>query len=150
MSGRQETIDGVRRMLDVLEANPNIPLPSYLGQNHYERVQWYVASPIEAARLVRALGGKWDKNNPKDSEYDAEYLVMIATIWDTTSVRVVVSREGTCEKKQVGTTRQMVTKEIVPAQTEFAYEDVPVYEYECKSIMSLADQALMDELESLA
>ena len=147
---RQQFLAELRGVLDLLEANPDLPLPSDIGQNAWSRLSWYPSSPVEAAKVVRALGGVWSKNDPNTSEFDATHLIMKAKLGLELHVDLVVSREGVCEKKVVGTERRKVEKVVQEQVTEEVYEDVDVIEFECKSILSLADQKVMDELEAVA
>lgn len=147
---RTQLLNELRTVLDLLEANPDLPLPRGSGKTAWDALTWYSSNPVEAAKLVRALGGRWEKNNPNESEYDAMYLRMRAVLGLELHVDVIVSREGVCEKKVVGTERRKVTKVVQPEVTEEVYADVDVIEFECKSLMSVADQAVMAELEAVA
>lgn len=141
---RQQLLFELRKVLDLLEANPELPIPFGVGESRWDRLHFFPANAREAANLVKALGGRWEKNDPRASEHDAANLIMEATLGVELNVRVHVSREGVCEKKVVGTERRKVQK---VTKTE-VYEDVPIVEFECKSLMSLADQKIMDELEA--
>lgn len=143
---RQQFLYELRGILDLLESNPDLPLPQDVGASAWSRLSWYPANAREAATLMKALGGRWQKNDPHKSEFDATYLHMTSQLGRELHVDVLVSREGVCEKKVVGTERRKVEK---VTKTE-VYEDVPVVEFECKSLMSLADQKIMDELEAVA
>jgi len=147
---RQQLLHELRGVLDLLEANPTLPLPNDIGRSTWSSLDWMPANPVEAARLVKALGGRWEKNDPNTSEFNASYLVMKAVLGQELHVQVIVSREGVCEKKVVGKERKKVEKVVQERVTEEVYEDVDVIEFECKSLMSLADQKVMDELEAAA
>lgn len=147
---RQQHIKELRDLLNLLEANPDLPMPADFGTSAWNSVTFYPETPVNAARLVKELGGRWEKNNPNNSEYDATYLRMKAKLGLELHVDVIVSREGVCEKKVVGTQKKKVQKVVVEQVTEEVYEDVDVIEFQCKSLMSLADQKVMDELESIA
>ena len=147
---RQVFLAELRHLLDILEANPELPLPYEVGESPWNALRWYPQTPAEAAKLVKALGGRWEKNDPKSSEFDATHLVMKAQLGRELHVRVTVSREGICEKKVVGKETKKVTKVVQPQVTQEVYEEVDVVEFECKSLLSLADQATMAELEAVA
>jgi len=147
---RQQLLKEIRGVLDLLEANPDMELPQNLGKSSWDRMEWYPSSPVAAAKIVKALGGRWEKNDPNKSEFDASYLRMQAKLGLELYARLVVSREGVCEKKVVGTERKKVERVVRERVTEEVYEEVPVIEFECKSLMSLADQKVMDELEASA
>lgn len=147
---RKQLLDEVRLILDLLEARPELPLPQDFGDSGWNALSWYPDSPVQAAQLVKALGGRWEKNDPNESEFDATYLKMKAKLGQELHVDLLVSREGVCEKVVVGTERKKVTKVVQAQVTEEVYADVDVIKFECKSIMSLADQAVMDELEAIA
>lgn len=147
---RQQMIHELRLILDLLELRPDLPLPRDVGTSAWNPLSWYPADAPEAARLVKALGGRWEKNDPNKSEFDATYLRMKSKLGLELHVDVVVSREGVCEKKVVGTERKKVERVVQEQVTEEVYEDVDVIQFECKSLMSLADQKVMAELEGLA
>jgi hypothetical protein len=147
---RVQLLNELRQVLDLLEANPDLPLPRGVGESKWSSLSWMPSGPVEAAKIVRALGGRWEKNDPNKSEYDATYLRMQAKLGLELNAEVVVSREGVCEKKVVGTERRKVERVVQPEVTEEVYADVDVIEFECKSIMSLADQKVMAELEAIA
>lgn len=150
LTPRQQHISELRRLLALLEARPDLPMPHYSGNSQWSPVYFYPANAKEAANLVKAIGGKWAKNDPKESEYNASYLVMKSVLDRETHVEVIVSREGVCEKKVVGTEQKKVTKVVVEQVTEEVYETVDKIEFECKSLMSLADQEIMASLEAIA
>lgn len=150
LTPRQQHVAELRKLLDLLEARPDLPLPYYWGTSQWDEVWFAPANAREAANLVKAIGGKWDKNDPKKSEHDAATLKMHTVLDREVHVKVTVSREGVCEKKVVGTTKKKVEKVVVAQVTEEVYEDVDVVEFECKSLMSLADQEIMADLEAIA
>ncbi len=147
---RTQHLNELRAVLDLLEANPELPLPHAMGKSQWNTLTWMPKNAMEAAKLVRALGGRWEKNDPNTSEFAATNLVMSALLGQQLHVAVIVSREGVCEKKVVGTERRKVEKVVQEAVTTEVYEDVPVIKFECKSLMSLADQQIMNELEAVA
>jgi len=147
---RQQFIFELRNLLTLLESDPKLPLPHDVGANHWSPLTFFPSDARQAANLVKALGGKWEKNDPNKSEHDASYLIMNAQLGMELNVRVIVSREGVCEKKVVGTEKRKVEKVVIAQVTEEVYEDVDVIKFECKSLMSLADQQVMAELEAVA
>ena len=150
LTPRQQHIKELRDLLNLLEANPAIGMPSDFGTSAWSRVTFMPSNAVDAANLVKALGGRWEKNDPNKSEFDATYLRMKAKLGLELHVEVLVSREGVCEKKVVGTEKKKVERVVVKQVTEEVYEDVDVIKFECKSLMSLADQKVMDALESIA
>jgi len=150
LTPRQQLLKEIRGVLDMLDANPDIELPQNLGKSSWDRMEWCPSSAVAAAKVVKALGGRWEKNDPNKSEFDASYLRMQAKLGLELYVRIVVSREGVCEKKVVGTERKKVERVVQERVVEEVYDDVDVIEFECKSLMSLADQKVMDELEASA
>lgn len=140
----------MRKLLDLLEEHPELPTPHWFGSSEWDRLSWYPGTPRAAANLVKALGGRWSKNDPKTSEFAAGHLVMKAALDDALFVELTVSREGVCEKKVVGTERVEVEKIITPAVKATVTEDRDVIEFECKSLLSLADQELLADMEAIA
>lgn len=147
---RQQHLRELRGLLELLEANPLLPLPHNIGRSVWDELTFYPEDPVEAARLVKALGGKWTKNDPNASEHDATYLRMHTKRGRELCIYLVVSREGVCEKTVIGTEKKKVERVVQERVTEEVYEDVDVIKFECKSLMSLADQKVMDQLEAVA
>jgi hypothetical protein len=145
---RERYISELKQLVLLLEENPLIPIPLNFGRSKWDSVTWVARTPVEAAAIVRMFPGRWGKNNPKESEVDAENLIMKKLLDRELSLMVIVSREGVCEKKVVGTEKKKVTKVTVKQQTEEVYEDVDMIEFECKSLLSVADQQVMDQLEA--
>lgn len=150
LTPRQQLLHELRGVLDLLDAHPELELPQDIGRGSWSALSWHPSSPVEAAKIVKALGGRWEKNDPNKSEFDATYLRMKSKVGLELHVDLLVSREGVCEKKVVGTERRKVERVVQQEITEEVYADVDVIKFECKSIMSLSDQKVMDELESVA
>lgn len=150
LTPRQQLLSELRDVLDLLERNPELPLPNAIGKNDWDHLRFYPTNAKSAANLVKALGGHWTKNDPNASEFNAQYLDMKAKLGLELRVEVIVSREGVCEKRVVGTEKKKVKKVVVAEVAEEVYEDVPKIEFHCKSLMSLADQKVMDELAAIA
>jgi hypothetical protein len=143
---RQEYAKSLHALADMLDANPAVPLPSGFGDSRWSPIRWYASNVQEAARVQRAIGGRWEKNDPNKSEYDADYLVLNRKLGEEVHVQIVVSREKVCEKTVVGTERKKVRKLVSEAVYEEVYETVDKIELKCGSLLSAADKA---ELEAL-
>lgn len=150
LTPRQQFLRELRGVLDLLDANPELPYPNSIGNSEWSSLSWYPNDPLEAAKIVKALGGRWEKNDPNKSEHDATYLRMKAKLGLELHVDLLVSREGVCEKTVVGTERKKVERVVQERVVEEVYADVDVIKFECKSLLSVADQKVMDELEALA
>lgn len=146
---RSKHIQAIRDTLDILEANPELPMPWHSGSSEWRWMIFFPSSPRIAANLVKAFGGKFEKNDPKKSGYDAANLIMKGVNAAGLHIEVIISRNGICEKKVVGTKKQKVIKVIAPERTKEVEEDVDVVEFTCTSLLSLADQAVVDEIEAL-
>jgi len=147
---RQQTISELRHLLDLLEADDQIPFPHGWGANRWDAVTFFPQNPVDAARIVRAIGGAWSKNDPNKSEYAALNLVMDGLIDRQVEVHLVVSRNGVCEKRVVGKRTETVREEVQPALYVAVEKEVDVIEFDCKSLLSVADQHIVAELEELA
>lgn len=147
---RQQQIADLRRLLDLLEANPDVPMPSYFGSSRYGAVRFFVGDPVEAAAVCKLIGGSWSKNDPNDSDYDADYLELRTVHGREVHVVVVVSRERVCERRVVG--KKLVKKAVVvqPERTEEQYVEVDEVEFECGSLLSAAAQLQMERLAAIA
>lgn len=150
LTPRQQFIDEMRRVLQVLEDDPTLPLPDGIGSSRYSPLSWYAGSTKEAARVVRALGaGGWSKNDPNKSEHHATYLIMEKLVERELYLRVMVSREGICEKKVVGKKTEKVRRLVQEAVYEEVYEEVDDVKIECGSLLSVASKQEMSELEEM-
>lgn len=142
---RQQQIESLRKVLDVLEADPTLPLPYSVGKNQYDNLKFFTTSakePLtEVRKLIRAFGGKWDKNNPKSGEsYDENYATFTATL-EGLHVQIIAPRTATCERVQVGTKVEKRPVTVQEAVIEVQDVEVPQYEFKCEPLFSNADLA---------
>lgn len=144
---RQVQAADLRRLADLLEANPEIPLPRGFGANQYNRICWYATSVAEAAAVVKMFGGRWEKNDPNAGDWDADNLRMHRKL-DELEVEVVVSRERVCEKTVVGTKRVKKRVVVQAPVYEERYVDEDEVEFECKSLLSVAERDRLAALEA--
>lgn len=139
LTGRQRTVQHLRDLANFLERHEEIRAPhifptgeSY-GQGYKQNVfDFFAKSAEEAADIVKAIGGRWDKR----TSYDEQNMIFTGHFSDgEIGVQVWVSRELVCTPKVVG-------KKMVKKPTKTAYEEVEVddIEYECGSLMSAAMQ----------
>lgn len=145
ITARDQKIAELQWLLNTLSANPDMPMPYNLST-----VQWYPSDAIEAAKVAKALGGKWNKNDPNESDYDAQYMVLKRKIDAEVTLNITISRGQVCERKVVGTKR--VKKSVVVQQeiTEDQYVEVEDVEFECGSILSAAARLDMERLAAIA
>lgn len=106
---RGEYIAGLRALADALEQNADVPTPDY--GDSWSPIRWVIANeqPDEqkavAQRIVRGLGGTWDKSG-RD-----EFFVFTSKLRGL-YVDVLARREAVCRRVVTGT-RDVV--ERVPA-----------------------------------
>lgn len=138
-------IADMKRLVERLAENPELELPYSISPGSYSvSVQWYPSTVEKAADLVRALGGKWDKNDPTKSDHDGNYLIMTQKATATMNFTVTISRGKVCTPKVVGTERKKVTK-YVAVEVD---ETVDIIEYDCGSLYSAAEAERIAKLES--
>lgn len=142
--GDQELSVGLRRIKQIAEVlvtmeTEGLKMP-HTVHPEYGHLVWY-PTVEQAADLVRALGGKFEKNDPSRSDYHAQYLIMTQQC-DLLKFEIIVSRGEVCERKVVGTERKKVTK-YVKVEVD---EDVDIVEYECGSLYSAAERDQMARL----
>lgn len=96
---------------------------------------------------ARAIGGRWQKNDPKASTYDDTWYTFTneQKIGDATLV-LRMERDTVCERVVVG--KKTVVKPAVPAQPEQIVEEVE-YERECKPLFKHAEAELDAAMKSL-
>lgn len=144
---RQQQINELRRLVDLLEAQPELTWPYNFGSDKYSSITWYPGGITEAAALQRAIGGRWEKNDPNGSSHDASYLVLSRVLDRELHVRIIVSREKVCTKTVVGTEKKKVRKVVSEAVYEEVYEDVDKVEITCGSLLGAADKEALERLE---
>ena len=143
---RQEYVRGLRMVADLLEAHPEVETPNGFGESKWSPVTWFAGSVGAAAAVQRAIGGRWEKNDPNESDYASEHLVLIRKLGEELNIRIIVSREKICEKTVVGTERKTVRKLVSAAVYADVEEDVDKVEIKCGSLLSAADQAALEKL----
>jgi Asp-tRNA(Asn)/Glu-tRNA(Gln) amidotransferase A subunit family amidase len=148
LTPRQQQLSELRRLVDMLERHPEVPLPHNFGKGPYDPIGWFAKDVTEAAAISRAVGGPWKKNDPNDGDWDANNLQLTRILDRELHVRIIVSREKVCEKKVIGTEKKKVKKLVTEAVYEEVYEDADVVEFECKSLLSVAAQIELDRLAS--
>jgi hypothetical protein len=101
--------------------------------------------------LARAIGGRWEKNDPKNSGYDDTYYEFksaLPHIGGQVFIKISMQRDMICERVQVSTERKVIP--AVEAQPEKVIEE-PVFERECKPLFVKTEgelDRLQKELES--
>ena len=116
----QTRIDGVRKVLDILEANPELANRTWITGN------WscYVSTKEEFDKIRRLIG-------PHTKNVNSYSAVAERAINDEVTIRVETPREQVCTKVKTG--EKIVEKEVLPEGvkmlTEVVTEDV--YEWVC-------------------
>lgn len=140
---RQQRIFELRQLLNFLEENEDIPLPSSMDEIRF----FNISTPQEAAKLTKRMGGKWKKNDPNSgSSWDANYFTLQRKIDRLVDVELAISRGLVCDRRVVG----QELKNVEVTTTHTVAKLVDVVEFDCGSLLSSADKASMAELEALA
>lgn len=97
--------------------------------------------------LAKAIGGRWEKNDPKTSYFDDMYYTFtsVNTIGKA-SIRLLMQRDVICERVPVGTT--IVEVPAVKAQKATTREET-LYERECKPLFKHAEAELDKAMEQV-
>jgi hypothetical protein len=130
---RQEYIEGLRQLADLLEATPDLPAP----RMEYNSARWSAwSNAAEVARLASLVPGQMHKNDPNANDYNAEYYELTSSVQFGPFRLIVQSyRTTVCERVQTGTKRTMIEAvKAAPAR----FEDVPVFEYVCSPLLAKA------------
>ena len=121
--------DKLREAIDFLEAHPDLPEPYYTISH---RLSWGFHNSDEAAAdmaaIVRAIGGKWDKN------IDEEYYRLDSRVGGL-DLEVWAFRKQVCERVSTGTVEVTVD---VPTAFESVTKTVETFEWQCKPILAEA------------
>ena len=115
MQTHKDMANDLRDLADVVE---RLPEDIYI----YTSVTAYVYRDDLAAcrELVQGIGGQWDKET---NDYNLSYIKHFG---DAT-FKVFVERSVVCERRQVGTVREMRPK----GEVELEEVEVPIYEWVC-------------------
>jgi hypothetical protein len=84
--------------------------------------------------VAKHFPSAWAKNDPNASDHDA-MLYKLEGRWEGIPVRVITSRDGVCQRVQVGT--ELVIIPAVEAAPE-TVEERPVFEYQCEPLLAKA------------
>lgn len=114
-----------------------LPFDVWARLSGEERVQHVIEAFKSAAR---AIGGRWEKNDPKASSWDDQQYIFTNTVSiGTAKLRLRMDRDLICERKVVGT--KEVVKPAVEAQPERVVVE-EIYERECKPLFANAEREL--------
>lgn len=128
----------LRAVAEFIEAHPDIPVPYVAVYDHrpdLADVSWYLHindnakdaadQKAKAAAILKAVGGKWDKNFTSDARFTQSR--------DGLNFDVVVAREAVCTPRVVAT--ETVTIPAVEAKPERT-EERPVIEWDCAPVLA--------------
>jgi hypothetical protein len=106
--------------------------------------------PQEVRAIARALGGRWEKNDPEANTFDELYYTLTsAIVVGGRPVQILCSRNDVCERIEVGREKVIVpAKEAQEAEPE-REEERPVYRFECRPLNDAAGRELADVLQEL-
>jgi hypothetical protein len=130
---RRDYTEGLRQLADILDANPDLPLP-YYGSKSSELL--WIARRDEDHRAVarifaRAIPGTIAKN-PRDTAIDL--VGQIAGLY----VQLIVDRDQVCERIVTGVeVVEMPASEAIPARPAQTIER-EVVEWRCEPILAEA------------
>jgi len=131
MTNRTEYIDRLRKLADLLEAEPELILPYTVEKDD---IQFYPRGAAETAQTAKLLPTGWEKNDPNASEYDANYYRLTGK-WEGARITILELRAAVCERVQVGI--EIVAVAAVEAAPE-SVEERPVFEYRCEPLLAKA------------
>lgn len=123
---REGTIAGLRRLADLLEAEPEAKYPTY-GIMIYHRVD----TVQEMRELAKKFRGRWDKNGSASS------FTLSQCLGGVVQYKMEIDREKVCKKRVLGT--RMVWKSVpLPTyyssfETQLVQEDI--VEWDCPEIL---------------
>ena len=131
MTSRTEYIDRLRKLADLLEAEPDLILPYKIGKLE---VVFYPTGATETAQTAKLLPTSWAKNDPNASSYDADYYKLTGE-WAGVILTIIEDRYAVCKRVQVGA--EKVVHAAVKAKPQMV-EERPVYEYQCEPLLAKA------------
>lgn len=151
-----EMTKGIREVLDIVDIVGKMPLP--ILQSDGQRVQFFFmphlyGSPeelvLDLARVQKAIGGRWHKNDPKESSYEASYysLTHDKEFSGGIKVQLLTQRELVCTPVVVGKTIKKIDARPAVEASEVEVDDI---EYECHPLLKRADEILASGFKELA
>jgi len=127
---RQEGIDYLRDILDVLEKNPEIPNP--FTASSIKLWDFNVGEDQDAKTLMRLarreIGGHWDKSYDDHAGGD---MWLTQTVGDVT-VKIIVDRDAVCTARVVG--KETVIEQRYPPGVQYVEVEVEkdIIEWDCE------------------
>lgn len=141
-------IAGLRALADALEQQPDLPLPDAPGPREGQsHVAWYLfgsgaglgyeQQKVQAAAIVRALPGRFDK-------VENDTLFRFRGKLGALPIEVIVDRPAVCERVVTGTrevVREVPDPEALAAvPTTTVTETVEDVRWECRPLLAPADE----------
>jgi hypothetical protein len=125
----------LRKIADLLEAHPEIETPYLDTYDHnIDCIRFQFTSHGEraadaAAAVMKAFPGPFTKRYVGDDFY-------LYGKFEGVTVDIRTRREDVCVARQVGITTQKVRDPEAAAAVPFVEVEIPVFEYDCKPILS--------------
>ena len=130
--------DALRQVADLLEAHPDLPLPYVTSSSSgAASVSWQLviesihgfdlaAQKAEATRIIRTLGGKWDKQDGYEDFYFKRSLGLL-------NLSITVKREAVCERVVTGTETVTIPAKAATPQQVVEQE---IVEWRCEPLLA--------------
>jgi len=132
---RTEYTEGLYALVDLLNNNPDLPLPFVYGSGPLS-ASWYlhingmdlIEQKAAAASIVTTLGGKWDK-----AQWDERFDFNQDR--DGLKLGIVVARDAVCERVVTGTHEVIVPATAATAAVPGHVETVEDVKWVCGSLL---------------
>jgi hypothetical protein len=123
----------------------DLPYPESVTMNDEQK---NAAVILRFRAAAKALGGRWEKNDPKKGWYDDQYYTFTNTAVKIGGAKLVLMmpRDTICERIEVKRTPKVIP--AVEAQPERVEETIE-YSRECKPLFAAAEKALDSAMSSL-
>jgi hypothetical protein len=133
---RAEYVAGLRALADLLEANTDVPVPTY-GADRWQPIRWVITGESAAeqkaaiAAVVRAVGGTWAKRSTGKNDDLFTFDGRLAGLY----LDILTHRETVCRRVVTGT--REVTATIPPATKEVTVTE-DIVEWICEPLLAEA------------
>lgn len=117
MMTTQDYVAGLRKLADWYEGHLDAPRPYA-----HETLAFNVANREAIQEVLRAFGGKWTKEASSG-------LMYFYSTFGPFRLKMYTGQENVCTMRQVGT-------KVVPAIPAQPEREVPIYEWDCGSILT--------------
>jgi hypothetical protein len=134
-SDRAAYIAGMRKLMDILEADPGLPLPTEGTRLPLGWGLWDDGARDQMAALARAIPCRWEKSAREGYDGGPAYFDLTGSL-DGVTLAVTAHRDAVCTRVVVGTEDREVQETVTPAVTRTVIKPAEVVEWQCGPLLA--------------